>query len=147
MDSRELGSVLWHCSHTSVDTMCHAVLHGNKMADCLAHQGGLPPLSELPTKFDYAWITIQRLEEESWFECWKRSPKTFEVWEHMRCPDWASPWCRLSRPEQAIIAQCRTDDCPVGFYFAQLRSDFLPTVPQMQGERRNCLICPMTGID
>ena len=38
-----------------------------------------------------AWMTIQRFEEERWFEFWDSSPKAYRVGEHIRFPYLVSP--------------------------------------------------------
>ena len=76
---------------------------------------------EAPSTFQQATAKIRDWVHEKWLKAWDESNKARRVWQHMRRPDRASPWWKLPRAEQSIIAQCRTGHCPVGAYFARLR--------------------------
>ena len=95
------------------------------MADSLAREAVLAvPTYEAPSTFQQTTAKIREWVHEKWIKAWDESDKARRVWQHMRRPDRDSPWWKLPRAEQSIIAQCRTGHCPVGAYFARLRQNY-----------------------
>ena len=68
--------------------------------------------------------SFRKWVHEKWIKAWDESNKARWVWQHMRRQDRDSPWWKLPRAKQSIIAQCRTGHCPVGAYFARLRQNY-----------------------